>query len=75
MRYEHPDPAFSAVVTELIRSTSRVKPLERRLRAIDEKAREFPGDPDMNRRAALHACLALTKRKVEEPRRKRRSQI
>lgn len=70
MNYEHPDPAFAAIVTNLLRSTSRVKPLERRLQAIDEKAREHPGDPDVNRRAALHACLALKKRTTENLRRK-----
>lgn len=61
MRYEHPDPAFAAVVTELLRSTSRVKPLERRLKAIEEKAMELPAEPELCRKAAFHACLALTK--------------
>ena len=61
MRYEHPDPVLSAAVTELLRSTSRVKPLERRLKTIEEKARELSAEPELCRRAAFHACLALKK--------------
>lgn len=61
MRYEHPDPVLSAAVTELLRSTSRVKPLERRLKAIEEKAKDLPAEPEFCKRAAFHACLALTK--------------
>lgn len=66
MRYEHPDPALSAAVTELLRSTSRVKPLERRLKAIKERASELPNEPEFCRRAVFHASLALQKKKREE---------
>jgi len=65
LQYEHPDPDFAAIVSELLRSTSRIKPLERRLRAIEEKARELPAEPDLCKRAAFHACLALKKKAQE----------
>jgi hypothetical protein len=68
LRYEHPDPALSAAVTELLRSTSRVKPLERRLRAIEEKARELPAEQELCKKAAFHACLTLRKKAQENAR-------
>ncbi|MGQ9512146.1 hypothetical protein [Thermodesulfitimonas sp.] len=61
MRYPHPDPALAAAVGRLLRATSREKDLGKRVRAIDKKAKEMPGDRELNLRAAFHACLALRK--------------
>ncbi|MEW5897688.1 MAG: hypothetical protein AB1652_00750 [Bacillota bacterium] len=62
MRYTHPDPALAAIVTDLLKSTSRVKPLAKRINAISEKAWARPEDDETIRRAIFHACLFLTKR-------------
>jgi len=61
MRYVHPDPALAAAVGNLLKATSREKDLGERVRAIDEKAREMPGEKEFNLRAAFHACLYLRK--------------
>ncbi len=62
MRYPHPDPALVAAVGRLLRVTSREKDLGKRVQAIDEKAREMPGNRELNLRAAFHACLALRRK-------------
>ena len=61
MRYPHPDPALAAAVGRQLRATSKEKDPGKRVRAIDQKAREMPGDRELNLRAAFHACLFLRK--------------
>jgi|GEM_PF-3192947 len=66
MRYVHPDPALAAAVDRLLKATSREKDPGKRARAIGEKARDMPGDRELNLQAAFHACLALRRKREEE---------
>ncbi|MCL6557809.1 MAG: hypothetical protein K6U74_03220 [Firmicutes bacterium] len=61
MCYPHPDPALASAVSDLLRATCKEKDLGKRIRAIGQKAREMPGDRELNLRAAFHACLYLRK--------------